>query len=257
MKVIFSVFIINRCLYNVFVYIISSILLLFCYAQQAFALTFPVPYMGSTVGKPQTVMITPKQTITDIAIAYDIGVNELLKANPGINAKNLSPGTPVIIPSFFKLPEGPRAGIVIDVDALRLFYYHVDENNKAVVSTYPVGVGRQGWSTPQGVTQIISKQKHPVWHPTNSIRREAIRAGHTLPVFIPAGPNSPLGQYAMHLGFTNILIHGTNHPESVGTRASHGCIRMLAADLKELFEQVPIGTVVTIKHTQSEPMITE
>jgi L,D-transpeptidase ErfK/SrfK len=109
-----------------------------------------------------------------------------------------------------------------------------------------VGIGRQGWSTPLGKTRIVSKQAHPAWHPPESIRREAARNGKTLPLVVPPGPHNPLGQYAMHLGFSGILMHGTNNPSSVGLRSSHGCIRMYADDIEELFSTTNIGTPVRL-----------
>jgi L,D-transpeptidase ErfK/SrfK len=126
---------------------------------------------------------------------------------------------------------------------MRLFYYHPEEN---LVSTYPVGIGRQGWSTPLGTTTIVSKQIDPDWHPPASIRLEDAKQGIMLPLVVPAGPHNPLGQYAIHLGFPGILIHGTNKPSSIGLRSSHGCIRMYAPDIKELFLSAPLETSVRV-----------
>jgi L,D-transpeptidase ErfK/SrfK len=62
---------------------------------------------------------------------------------------------------------------------------------------------------------------------------------------VPPGPDNPLGAYAMNLGWSSYLIHGTNKPAGVGLRASHGCIRMYPEDIASVFGQVPIGTKVT------------
>ena len=207
------------------------------------ALTYKIPEVGNTVGEYKEIEAKKGDTLTELAERYDIGVYDMLRANHHLSHKVLKAGTKVIIPSQFHLPSGAREGIVLNLAEMRLFFYHPGEN---LVSTYPVGVGRQGWSTPEGMTKIISKQMHPAWHPPASIRQEEERRGITLPDVVPAGPHNPLGQYAMHLGFSGILIHGTNRPSSIGLRSSHGCIRMYEDDIKELFLAAPLQSSVRI-----------
>jgi L,D-transpeptidase ErfK/SrfK len=211
--------------------------------SQAFALTYQIPSNGSTIGEYKKVRAGQYDTLPEIAEAFDIGVLDMIQANPKLNNKVINSSTWVVIPEEFELPSGPREGIVLDLAQLRVFYYHPNSN---LVSTYPVGIGRQGWSTPQGTTYIASKKKDPAWHPTASIRREAARNGKTLPSVVAPGPHNPLGKYALYLGFKGILMHGTNKPSSVGLRSSHGCIRMYANDIQELFSTAPIGTKVRI-----------
>lgn len=106
------------------------------------------------------------------------------------------------------------------------------------VKSYPVAIGRPGWETPTGDFQVMHMVENPKWiHPLTG---EAIAGGT---------PENPLGQY--WIGFwTNgqdwIGFHGTPNPESVGTAASHGCIRMYNKDIEELFRQVSVGTPVTV-----------
>jgi L,D-transpeptidase ErfK/SrfK len=222
---------------------LGIICLLGLYHPSATALTFEIPSSGNVVGEYQKVRAGSADTLTELAEKYDIGVYEMVQANPRLNAKTLKSSTTVIIPAQFTLPSGPRHGIVLNLADMRVFYYHPDGRT---VSTYPVGIGRQGWSTPTGNTHVVSKTKNPAWHPPASIRREAARKGKILPLVVPAGPHNPLGQYAMHLGFSGILMHGTNQPSSIGLRSSHGCIRMYSADIQELFSFVSIGTSVRI-----------
>ena len=226
-----------------FVYSLSAIILFLLANFPANALTYKVPRIGNTVGEYTEIEAEQGDTLTELAEQYDIGVYEMLRANHRLSHKALKAGTKVIIPARFHLPPGPRKGMVLNLAEMRIFYYHPEED---LVSTYPVGVGRQGWSTPVGDTKIISKKMHPAWHPPASIRREEERRGKTLPSVVPAGPHNPLGQYAMHLGISGILIHGTNRPSSIGLKSSHGCIRMYANDIKELFLSVPIQTTVRI-----------
>ena len=112
--------------------------------------------------------------------------------------------------------------------------------------THPVSVGRMDWNTPLGTTKIVQKKKDPSWTPPESIRREHELDGDPLPAVVPAGPDNPLGQYAMRLGIPGYLIHGTNKPFGVGMRVTHGCVRMYPEDIEEFFGMVPLHTPVTL-----------
>ncbi|HEY9909782.1 MAG TPA: L,D-transpeptidase [Thermosynechococcaceae cyanobacterium] len=110
---------------------------------------------------------------------------------------------------------------------------------ETAVKTYPIAVGRPGWETPTGNYQVRQMIKDPAWaHP--------LEQG----VLIPAGdPENPLGRF--WIGFWTdgrnwIGFHGTPNPKSVGTPASHGCIRMYNQDVEELFKQVKLGTEVQV-----------
>jgi L,D-transpeptidase ErfK/SrfK len=138
---------------------------------------------------------------------------------------------------------------VLNVPEMRLYYYPKPKPGETpVVKTFPVGIGRQDWGTPLGLTKVIGKVKDPTWTPPASIRKEHEENGDPLPAVVPAGPNNPLGQYAMRLaiGGGSYLIHGTNKAFGVGMRASHGCIRMMPEDIEYLFQQIPVGTPVRI-----------
>ncbi|MCA3561042.1 MAG: L,D-transpeptidase [Aestuariivirga sp.] len=110
---------------------------------------------------------------------------------------------------------------------------------------YSVGVGREGfqWS---GSSTIVSKAEWPTWRPpAEMIRREAAK-GHMLPTEMEGGPENPLGARAMYIGGKIYRIHGTNAPSSIGTAASSGCIRMMNADVIELYGKVKIGAKVYV-----------
>ena len=115
-----------------------------------------------------------------------------------------------------------------------------------MVITHPVGIGRDGWATPIGTTTVVAKVKDPIWTVPPSIRKEHAEAGDPLPAQVRAGPDNPLGAYALRLGFPSYLIHGTNKPNSIGTKASSGCIRMLNEDVIDLYRRVPIGSRVIV-----------
>lgn len=213
------------------------------WAGIAAALTFPLPPAGeSVVGHAQWTQSLPGDTFSAIGRRYDIGYYELVEANPGIDPEQIQPRTIVVIPSRFVLPPVPRVGIVINVAELRVYYY--PGNN--TVMTFPVGIGRQGWSTPLGRNQIVEKTVNPVWNVPESIRADRAKAGVYLPKSVPAGPDNPLGGYAMRLSQRTYLMHGTNDYTGVGRRSSSGCIRMLPEDVEVLFSHVKVGTPVDI-----------
>jgi L,D-transpeptidase ErfK/SrfK len=208
------------------------------------ALTYKLPLFGNSIGKTEHIRSKTGDSLLDIAQEYGIGAYEIVVANPKLSKKKLKPDLKVTIPSQFILPKSvPREGLVLNLAEMRAYFYHPDGQ---YVSTYPIGIGRQGWSTPLGETIVISKKKDPSWRPPPSIHREAERNGKTLPLIVPAGPNNPLGKYALRLGIGGILIHGTNRPDSVGLRSSHGCIRMYANDIEELFLLVAPNTLVRL-----------
>ncbi|MCL4792703.1 MAG: L,D-transpeptidase family protein, partial [Gammaproteobacteria bacterium] len=92
-----------------------------------------------------------------------------------------------------------------------------------------------------------------VWTVPASIRREHAAEGNPLPARVGPGPDNPLGAYAMRLGFPSYLIHGTNKPDGIGMRVSHGCVQLFPEDIESLFAQVPVGTPVRIIN---EPQLT-
>ena len=108
--------------------------------------------------------------------------------------------------------------------------------------TFPIGIGREGWLTPLAMTIVTKKRKDPTWTPPASIRAE----NPALPDVVPAGPDNPLGQYALTIGIPSYAIHGTNRPYAVGKRSSHGCIRLYPEDIEVLFNAVDVGVSVTI-----------
>jgi L,D-transpeptidase-like protein len=110
------------------------------------------------------------------------------------------------------------------------------------VRTYGIAVGRAGFGTPGGLRRVHSKDYNPAWHVPNSSWAGAL-AGQTIP---PGDPRNPLRVVFMSLG-GGIGIHGTSEPWSIGSRASHGCIRMRSGDVSNLAGRTPVGTPVLIR----------
>jgi L,D-transpeptidase ErfK/SrfK len=221
-------------------YLLSLILM----SGQAAALTFTLPEQGNDlVGQTFKYTTRYEETFSDIARFYDIGYRQLMHANPSVDPWLPGEGTEIIIPQQYILPPGPREGIVINLAELRLYYYPKDRNE---VITHPLGIGREGWSTPVGETRIIGKKKDPTWTVPASILKEHEEDGNPLPPVVPAGPNNPLGSHALYLGIPGYLMHGTNKPFGVGMRVSHGCIRLYPEDIAPFFAEVAVGTPVRI-----------
>ena len=225
-----------------------TLFLLVLLSKTLMAETFLLPENGdSVIGGVSLTTTRHEDTISDLARAYDQGFREMQYANPDVDPWLPGEGTEVIIPSRYVLPDAPRTGIVINVPEMRLYYYPKPKKGEpAEVVTYPISVGRKDWATPYGKTTIISKIKNPTWTPPESIKKEHAEKGDPLPDVFPAGPDNPLGQFAMRLGKRGYLIHGTNKPYGLGMRVSHGCIRLYPKDIKEIFTMARVGTPVRI-----------
>jgi L,D-transpeptidase ErfK/SrfK len=220
------------------------VLILTALAQASPAVTFDLPEPGDDiVGQTFTLQTRWEETFSDIARIYDLGYRQMVAANPEVDAWLPGEGTEVVIPQQYILPSGPRRGIVINLAELRLYYYHED---KPAVTTYPIGIGREGWSTPVGETVVVGKKEGPSWTVPESILKEHEEDGDPLPPIIPPGPNNPLGNHAIYLGMKGYLLHGTNKPYGVGMRVSHGCIRLYPENIALFFQQVAKGTPVRI-----------
>ena len=202
---------------------------------------------GDVVGYVQRTVVGKEDTLPDIARRFDVGYEEILLANPGVDPWLPGVGREVVIPTQFVLPVAPHEGVVINVAAMRIFYYAPHKKGEPqTVYTHPLGIGRVGWKTPEGTTKIVAREKDPVWVVPKSVRDEHAADGDILPGKVPAGPDNPLGQYAFRLGWPSYLIHGTNKPYGVGMRVSHGCMRLYPEDIAEFFDLIPVGTKVTV-----------
>jgi L,D-transpeptidase ErfK/SrfK len=199
------------------------------------------------VGTLQIVKIRKDETLSDIGRRFNVGLGEMTRANPNVDPWIPKPGTAVVVPTQYVLPDAPHRGIVVNVAAMRIFYFPPHKRGEPqVVITHPVGIGRQGWKTPIGVTHVVWHEKNPVWHVPPSIIVEHRQEGDILPKVMGPGPDNPLGDYALHLGWPGYLIHGTNKPVSVGLRVSHGCVHLFPEDIAQIYRMVRNGTEVRV-----------
>src|SRR5882724_445394 len=226
----------------------GSILCIASLWTPAWATVFELPVDGSAVvGTDDHIRSTYQDTLLDIAHRYSLGYEEIIRANPRVDMWLPGEGTEILLPGRRILPPGPREGIVVNIPEHRLYYYPKPKHSEQpVVITYPVSIGKMDWSTPLGETRVIAKIRHPAWYPPESIRKEHAERGDPLPKVVPAGPDNPLGDFAMRLAVGNgsYMIHGTNNPMAVGMAITHGCIRMYPEDVAALFPLIASGTKV-------------
>ena len=219
-------------------------ILLVCWMFPAFALTFALPKNGDNiVGRVQWTQVLPGDTFSFIGRRYDLGYYQLVEANPGVDPMHPPVGTIIVVPTRFILPSVSRKGIVVNLAELRIYYFPEQGDR---VMTYPVGIGRSGWDTPLGPSQVVEKRLNPTWYVPDSIRKARAEEGVTLPKQVLPGPDNPLGGYALRLAQQTYLIHGTNDFRGVGRRSSSGCIRMFPEDIEALFMRTKVGTTIMI-----------
>jgi L,D-transpeptidase ErfK/SrfK len=201
----------------------------------------------TVLGVVQLTTIGKEDTLPDVARRFNVGYEEIVRANPGVDPWIPGVGRQVVVPTQFILPNAPHEGVVINLAAMRIYYYPKHKRDEPqVVYTYPIGVGKAGWRTPEGVTKIIAREENPTWRPGAGVLKEHAENDDPLPAVVPPGPDNPLGKYKFTLGWPEYLIHGTNKPYGVGLRSSHGCIRLYPEDIEMMYNAVPMGTSVRV-----------
>lgn len=183
--------------------------------------------------------IKKDETLISIARKFNLAFPEILLANPDIEDPWLpTPGKKIYLPTRHILPVHKKEGLVINKGDLRIYYFA--EKNKII--SYPIGIGRRDWETPDGRAIITGKKKNPYWTVPESILKEE----PYWPPVVKPGPDNPLGSRAIYLSMPGYLLHGTNKPWGVGMKVSHGCIRLYPENIEELFELIKEGEKVTI-----------
>ncbi len=153
-----------------------------------------------------------------------------------LKAKALTPYTPELPPIRPILPDvtTQETRLVLKLKPRRLYVYQ----GKQLKASYPVAIGRSGWETPTGQFRVMGMVQNPGW--TNPFTRKVM----------PPGPDNPLGDRWIAFwtdGRNSIGFHGTPDRASVGQAASHGCVRMLNEDIREVYEMAVLGTPVTVE----------
>jgi hypothetical protein len=131
-------------------------------------------------------------------------------------------------------PPLPSSRIVVDLSDRQMMVWQDEE----LIHTFPVAVGRVGWETPAGEFEVLNKKENPTWQ--NPLTDQVV----------PAGPNNPLGTHWIGFwtdGRNQIGFHGTTQTDLIGQAVSHGCIRMFNQHIEVLYDQVSVGSPVTIQ----------
>ncbi len=210
--------------------------------------TFTMEAGSSVYGRNLIHLAKRGETLLDIARHYDLGYNQITGANPGVDPWLPGEGARIVIPARLVIPSHwTYQGIVVNMAEMRLYYFPKPPGPGALVYTCPVGIGREGFSTRDGVYTVRSKAKDPVWYVPPSVLKE----DPEMPRQVEPGPDNPLGGYILRFSRLAYGIHGTNRPWGVGRRVSHGCIRLYPEDIEELFPLVPVGTLI---HVTYEPI---
>ena len=201
--------------------------------QVAQATTNIYPLNGHQVlGEEQVYSIndTGTTTLEYVAAEYHLGLSNMIEANPEVDPIVPAKGSKLIIPTKLILPPTVHEGIIVNSAEMRLYYF-----NGGNVEVYPIGIGQLGKGTPMAwVTKVERKKAGPTWTPTAKMRAEYAAEGEYLPAVVPAGPDNPMGLYAMYVGKL-YAIHGTNADFGIGLRVSHGCVRLRNEDNETLF----------------------
>lgn len=225
--------------------IISVSLLSLTISNLSFAAAYHLPRSSeSLIGDIEYSRIHVGDSATTIAEKYNIGYNSIQNANPQLDLDKILPeGADLLVPTQHILPNQGRRGVVINLPEMRMYYY--PENSREVL-TYPIGIGKIGKTIPIKRAVVTRKKENPTWVPPKDIREYNLRKGIVLPRIMPPGPDNPLGNYAIYMSIPTFLMHSTIYPESIGRRASFGCIRMYESDIEDLFPAISTGTPITI-----------
>ena len=132
-----------------------------------------------------------------------------------------------------------KGAILIDIEDRWLIHW---EPGGGSYQAFPIAVPLNRDLEKTGATTVVRKRENPDWRPTPSM----IERMPDLPRYIGPGPQNPLGEHALYLGWTYYAIHGTNNPDAIGTRATSGCFRMKPKDIAYLYERVGLGTPVMV-----------
>lgn len=198
----------------------------------------------TVIGSIQYRHVSKGDTFLDLARYFGLGYNEIIQANPGVDEWVPPENQVVILPTEWVLPQAEHQGIVVNIPEMRLYYFLPRKGNSPqLVTTYPVGLGRDDWRTPQGKFKIRGKTINPTWNIPESIQKERReKYGYSETSIRGGDPENPLGKHRFELTLNMYGIHGTNIPWGVGMQVSHGCIRLYPEDIEKLFPDIPVGT---------------
>ncbi|TAN38823.1 MAG: LysM peptidoglycan-binding domain-containing protein [Nitrospirae bacterium] len=176
-------------------------------------------------------------TFSSIGSAFGVDWREIAMDNGLDPSRELRAGRKLRITASRIIPETTQTGIFIDIPGRMLYLF----DRGIPLMAVPVGLGKprsdgnRGWETPEGTFTIKGRLKNPDWAVPKSIQEEMRREGLAAKESYPPGPKNPVGGYVLLTTIPGILIHETIDPLSVSRFLSHGCVRVLAKDMEQLF----------------------
>jgi L,D-transpeptidase ErfK/SrfK len=191
------------------------------------------------IGQTTYYKIKKDDTLISVARKHNLAFPEIMLANSSLKDPWLPElGKNIILPTRHVLPDHKKEGIIINKGDLRVYYFSKDGS----IYSYPIGIGRREWETPDGIATVVGKKKNPYWTVPKSILEEEPH----WPKVVKPGPDNPLGTRAIYLSMPGYLLHGTNKPWGVGMKVSHGCIRLYPEAIEAIYELVDTGEKVVI-----------
>ncbi len=169
---------------------------------------------------------------------FDEGLQDQQATDPDEDVSAPAEVAPALRRQVVAHATGEGAGTIV-IDTPHAYLYLVLGDGRAI--RYGIGVGREGF-TWSGTETVVRKAEWPDWYPP----AEMLQRQPYLPRVMAGGPGNPLGARALYLGNTQYRIHGTNQPQTIGQHVSSGCIRMLNADVIDLYNRVPVGAKVVV-----------
>jgi L,D-transpeptidase ErfK/SrfK len=207
----------------------------------------PEPELSTQiVGSQEEYSVVAGDFVIAIGARFGVDAATLARDN-GLDARaTIHPGQVLRVDRRHIVPrwegEAPGERIVINVPQRLLFHFRED----ALVSHYPVALGRPDWRTPLGEFTIARREVDKTWYVPPSIQEEMRMEGKPVLTEVPPGPDNPLGRHWLGLSASSCGIHGTIAPSSIYQFRTHGCIRLHPDDAAALFAEVQVGEPVQV-----------
>jgi lipoprotein-anchoring transpeptidase ErfK/SrfK len=177
---------------------------------------------------------TPSESTFNKTTSNDFTPNLSATASQNPGTSELLPKIRSVIPGLRQNSQTSPTEVVVNLSDRRTYVYKGDQ----VIASYPIAIGKTGWETPTGSFRVTNMQHDPIWrHPITG-------------KIFPSGADSPLGERWIGFwsdGRNEIGFHGTPDTHLLGAAISHGCLRMRNEDVRLLYEQVGVGTLVSVR----------
>ena len=205
----------------------------------------------TVIGSPRTYTVQTKDTLLDIARYFDLGFNEIRAAHPQLDTWLPEVGSEIRLPTFWVLPKTRSAGvnIVVNIPEMRLYYFptRAKYGAQTLAMTYPVGLGREDWPTPQTPFRDSRQNGQPDLgdSPVHSAGTDTGK-GLVGDQYSRRLAGQPAGQVSAGIesvpGVRCVRHPRHEQPWAVGRMVTHGCIRLYPEDIARFFELVPVGS---------------